>query len=233
MLPGSYLIMVPIQKNTPQKTPVSDTGVHLSAEPASTGQNYFSKNGSLPNGKLVIQPELDKFGKAFVILSALLLFDLAGVFAQHLKSGKGHENNPYYSNTDMKKLIVSNEDWKRILDPDLYAAAREHVTARSFTGQYWNRKAKGTYYCAVCGNELFRSDAKFSSTGPDFFDPLHKNNVSYKEDNSHGMKQTEVRCARCNSHLGHILSNGPAPAYKRFYMNPISLDFQPDRLSNK
>ncbi|MBS7565587.1 peptide-methionine (R)-S-oxide reductase MsrB [Mucilaginibacter sp. Bleaf8] len=163
-----------------------------------------------------------------------LLFFLAlstGLFAQNIKSNKGHEHNPYYSNTDTRPLKVSNAEWKKILPATLYKVAREADTERAFTGKYWNSTAKGTYYCAVCGNKLFRSDAKFASDcgWPSFFEPVRKNSVVYLTDNSYGMERTEVRCARCQSHLGHIFDDGPPPTHKRFCMNSVSLDFQPDQ----
>jgi len=164
------------------------------------------------------------------VILLLMLFSFSGVYAQHIKTNKGHENNPYYSNTDTKHLKVSDAEWKKILPPALYATAREQATEQPFTGQYWNKNAKGTYFCAVCGNELFRSDAKFSSTcgWPSFFEPVRKNSVVYKTDNSLGMSRTEVICARCDSHLGHIFDDGPPPTGKRFCMNSVSLDFEPD-----
>jgi peptide-methionine (R)-S-oxide reductase len=168
--------------------------------------------------------------RRILFISVIFLLSAAGVWAQQLKTDNGHQNNPYYSNTDTKKLNVSNAEWKKILSPALYATAREAATEQPFTGRFWNANAKGTYYCAVCGNKLFRSDAKFASTcgWPSFFEAVRKNSVIYKEDDSYGMQRTEVLCARCGSHLGHIFDDGPPPTGKRFCMNSISLDFQPD-----
>lgn len=101
----------------------------------------------------------------------ILSLAVTSLRAQNLKTEKGHEKNPYYSSTDTRHLKVSNEEWKRILPDDLYAVSREQDTERPFTGRYWNADTKGTYYCAVCGNVLFKSDAKFASTcgWPSFF----------------------------------------------------------------
>lgn len=140
--------------------------------------------------------------------------------------------NPYYSKTDTTHLEVSDKEWKKILPPDLYHVAREKGTERAFTGQYWDADAKGTYSCAVCGNLLFRSDAKFSSTcgWPSFYEAVRPTSVLYLEDLSHDMERTEIQCARCESHLGHIFDDGPPPTHKRFCMNSVSLDFDPDEI---
>lgn len=158
----------------------------------------------------------------FTSLILVLLFN--GSYGQN-KAMK----NPYYSRTDTKKLNVSNAEWKRILPADLYAVAREAATEKPFTGKYWDSETKGTYYCKVCGNPLFKSDAKFASTcgWPSFFEPIRKNSTIYKNDNSLGMHRTEVLCGRCGSHLGHIFDDGPAPTYKRYCMNSIAMDFEP------
>ncbi|WP_395042938.1 bifunctional methionine sulfoxide reductase B/A protein [Flavobacterium sp.] len=138
--------------------------------------------------------------------------------------------NPYYSNTDTKKLTVSDAEWKKILSPDLYAVAREADTERAFTGKMWNSETKGTYYCATCGNKLFKSDQKFSSScgWPSFFEQENKESITFKDDNSFGMKRIEANCGRCNSHLGHLFDDGPEPTGKRYCMNAVSLDFVPD-----
>lgn len=141
-----------------------------------------------------------------------------------------HPKNPYYSRTDTDKLDVSKEEWKKILPSDIYHVAFEKGTERAFTGKYWDFTGKGTYYCAVCGNKLFRSDAKFASTcgWPSFFEPSRKNSVLYKPDHSFGMERTEVECGRCGAHLGHVFEDGPPPTGLRYCMNSAVLDFVPD-----
>ncbi|MCB9047718.1 MAG: peptide-methionine (R)-S-oxide reductase MsrB [Chitinophagales bacterium] len=142
-----------------------------------------------------------------------------------------HSNNPYYSRTDTNKLDVSDAEWKKILPKEVYEIAREKGTEWAFTGKYYKTDTKGEYYCAVCGNHLFRSDAKFASTcgWPSFFETIRDNSVVYTRDASHGMVRTEVTCGRCGSHLGHVFDDGPPPTGKRFCMNSAVLDFVPDK----
>lgn len=139
------------------------------------------------------------------------------------------QENPYYSRTDTTHLHVSDAEWKKVLSEDLYLVARKKATERAFTGKYWDFEGLGNYYCAACGNALFKSDAKFASScgWPSFYEALRPNSVRYEGDTSHGMIRTEVLCGRCDGHLGHIFDDGPAPTYKRFCMNSISLDFEP------
>jgi methionine-R-sulfoxide reductase len=168
------------------------------------------------------------------ILSVLLAFGMLQASCQsNVKTGVDKQPtraNPFYSRTDTGKLQVADEEWKKVLSPDLYAVSREKDTERAFTGKYWNFEGKGTYYCAACGNKLFRSDAKFASDcgWPSFFEQFSKKSVIYEQDNSHGMERIEALCGRCGGHLGHLFDDGPPPTGKRYCMNSIALEFEPD-----
>lgn len=139
--------------------------------------------------------------------------------------------NPYYSRTDTTMLDVPDATWKKILPDSIYYIARRKGTERAFTGKFWNYEGGGTYYCAVCGNALFRSDSKFASScgWPSFYETIRIGSVIYLPDTSLGMSRTEVQCGRCFSHLGHLFDDGPPPTGKRFCMNSIVLDFEPDQ----
>jgi peptide-methionine (R)-S-oxide reductase len=112
-----------------------------------------------------------------------------------------HSNNPYYSHTDTTVLRVADEEWQKILPEEVYQVARNKKTERAFKGKFWNFTGRGTYYCAACGNTLFRSDAKFASTcgWPSFFEPQRKNSVTYQADHSFNRERTEVLCGRCDA----------------------------------
>ncbi|MBL0009420.1 MAG: peptide-methionine (R)-S-oxide reductase MsrB [Saprospiraceae bacterium] len=149
---------------------------------------------------------------------------------QKTTSENADKENPYYSRTDTTILKVSDAEWKKILSDEVYHVAREQGTERAFTGKYWDHKGIGTYYCAVCGNALFKSDGKFASEcgWPSFFETMRTTSVTYKEDRSHNMERIEVNCGRCASHLGHLFDDGPPPTYKRYCMNSIVLEFEPE-----
>jgi peptide-methionine (R)-S-oxide reductase len=129
----------------------------------------------------------------------------------------------------VEKLVLSDAEWRRRLTPEQYAVLREHGTERPGTGCFLGTKEAGTYVCAACGNPLFRSGEKFESgTGwPSFTAPISKDAVEYVDDRSYGMRRVEVRCARCESHLGHVFDDGPPPTHMRFCMNSAAMQHLP------
>lgn len=128
------------------------------------------------------------------------------------------------------KVIKSDAEWRALLSPEQYSVARGHGTERAFTGPNWDYKGKGTFECVCCGTPLFDAATKFDSgTGwPSFYAPVSDGIVAEQVDTSHGMRRTEILCATCDAHLGHVFPDGPAPTGLRYCMNGQALKLSKD-----
>ncbi len=156
-----------------------------------------------------------------VLLISMLIIVFNGV-------SQNDKNKIKKTNTMANTIVKTNEEWKKLLSPEQYNVLREKGTEMPFSGKYYLHKEKGLYGCSACGEVLFKSDTKFDAGcgWPSFSDVLDSSKVNYIKDKTHGMLRTEITCARCNGHLGHVFEDGPAPTGLRYCINSVSIEFK-------
>jgi len=157
----------------------------------------------------------------FFLLLALSLVACNG-------TGQTSTQKPKSTMSTNDKIVKTDEEWKKLLSPEQYNVLREKGTEMPYSGKYYKETAKGTYVCAACGEELFKSDTKFDAGcgWPSFSDVIDSSKVNYIKDNTHGMVRTEITCAKCGGHLGHVFDDGPTPTGQRYCINSVSIDLK-------
>ena len=154
------------------------------------------------------------------------------LFAFSLMACNGNSQNsnqkPKNTMSDANKVVKTDEEWKKLLSPEQYNVLREKGTEMPYSGKYYLSKEKGVYVCAACGEELFKSDKKFDAGcgWPSFSDVVDSSKVVYTKDSSIGMVRTEITCARCGGHLGHVFDDGPKPTGLRYCINSLSIELK-------